>query len=263
MPTSNRPVLRVADRWFRRIDHPDGVTQLVEPHVHSLIRCNIFHVRGRDRDLVVDTGLGAASLRDELADLTDRPVVAVATHIHYDHVGGLHEFDTRAMHQLEAPRMNPYREFAGLVRDDFDAATLEMLGRIGYGIDDDALVDALPDPDYRIDRFRITPTTPNLVLDEGDRIDLGDRTFEVLHLPGHSPGNLGLWERRTGTLLTGDAIYDGPLIDSLPDSDIADYLATMERLRRVPATVVHGGHDPSFGRDRLIELADANIRSRS
>ena len=44
---------------------------------------------------------------------------------------------------------------------------------------------------------------------------LGDRHFEVLHLPGHSPGSIGLWERRTGILFSGDALYDGPLLDEL------------------------------------------------
>lgn len=255
--------LRIADRWFRRLSHPDGVTQLTEPHVHPLIRCNIFHVRGRDRDLVVDTGLGAASLLDELVDVIDRPVIAVATHIHYDHVGGLHEFDTRVMHRLEAPRMNPYREFSGLARHHFDDVTLNFLAEIGYGIGDDLLIDALPSPGYDPDSFQITPTDPNLVVDDGDRLDLGDRSFAVMHLPGHSPGNIGLWEEPTGTLFTGDAIYDGPLLDSLPDSNVEHYLETMERLRGTPARIVHGGHDPSFGRDRLVELIDLYVTSRT
>lgn len=255
--------LRVADRWFHRVSHPDGVTQLVEPHVHPLIRCNIFHVRGRDRDLVVDTGIGAASILEELTDLIDRPVTAVATHIHYDHVGGLHEFDVRVMHRLEAGRMNPYREFNGLVREQFDADTLAFLADVGYGIEGDALIDALPRADYDPSAFTITPTTPNLVVDDGDRIDLGDRSFAVMHLPGHSPGNIGLWESGTGTLFTGDAIYDGPLLDTLPDSDVDDYLETMERLRATPVTVVHGGHDPSFGRQRMVELIDEYVASKA
>jgi glyoxylase-like metal-dependent hydrolase (beta-lactamase superfamily II) len=66
----------------------------------------------------------------------------------------------------------------------------------------------------------------------------------------------------TGTLFSGDAIYDGPLLDDLPDSDVAAYLSTMRRLRELPVRVVHGGHDPSFGRDRMIEIADAYIAQR-
>jgi hypothetical protein len=64
--------VRVAERWFTRTTYDHGVTRLVEPHLHRIIRCNIWHVRGRDRDLVVDTGVGVASVVDELAMLLDR-----------------------------------------------------------------------------------------------------------------------------------------------------------------------------------------------
>ena len=59
---------------------------------------------------------------------------------------------------------------------------------------------------------------------------IGNRRFEVMELPGHSPGSIGLWEKATGTLFSGDAAYDGPLLDMLPESDIAAYCRTMERL---------------------------------
>ena len=254
--------LRVADRWFERETFAHGVTHLWEPHVHPLVRCNVFHVRGRDRDLIVDTGMGVASLRDEIADLVDKPLVALATHIHWDHVGSLHEFDERVMHRAEAGRMNPYDEFATIFRDDFPAPILEYLAKTGYAMEQDALIDALPHADYDLASYGIVPTTPTREVDEGDGINLGDRHFEVLHLPGHSPGSTGLWEASTRTLFSGDAIYDGPLIDTLPDSCVLDYIATMKRLRDVPADIVHGGHEPSFGRDRLIELADAYLAAR-
>ena len=92
--------------------------------------------------------------------------------------------------------------------------------------------------------------------------DLGNRSFEVLHLPGHSPGSIGLWEKATGVLFSGDAIYDGPLLDELPGSDIGVYVTTMKRLRSLPVEIVHGGHEPSFGRARLIEIAHAYLARR-
>jgi len=84
-----------------------------------------------------------------------------------------------------------------------------------------------------------------------ERIDLGDRSFAVLHLPGHSPGSIGLWDEANGLLFSGDAVYDGPLLADLPGTDKAAYAATLKRLRDLPVEVVHAGHDPSFGRDRL------------
>ncbi len=63
-------------------------------------------------------------------------------------------------------------------------------------------------------------------------------------------------------MFSGDAIYDGPLLDELGDSRIDQYCVTMERLMTLPVTVVHAGHDPSFGRDRLRQLAAAYLRRR-
>src|SRR6188474_3884672 len=77
----------IADRWFETKRISDDITLLWEPHVIPLMRCNIWHVRGRDRDLVVDTGMGVCSLVDEMQDLLERPVTAVATHGHDDHIG--------------------------------------------------------------------------------------------------------------------------------------------------------------------------------
>jgi len=94
-------------------------------------------------------------------------------------------------------------------------------------------------------------------------VDLGNRHFEVLHLPGHSPGSIGLWEAASGTLFSGDAIYDGPLLDEIGGADIPTYVRTMKRLRELPVQVVHAGHDGSFGRERLVELVDAYLAKRT
>ena len=248
-------MLPVANRWFERRAMADGVTAIWEPHVASFIRCNIWHVRGRDRDLIIDTGSGLSPLRTTIADLIDKPLSAVATHIHYDHVGGLHEFADRLMHQIEAPRMNPYREFHPIRAREFPKSFRAYLPPIEPGADD-LLIDALPSEGWQPGDYSITPTTPTRQLTEGDVIDLGDRAFEVMHLPGHSPGSIGVWEQRSGVLFSGDAIYDGPLLDILPDSSVPDYVGTMTRLRKLPVTVVHGGHEPSFGRDRMIAIID-------
>ncbi len=92
----------------------------------------------------------------------------------------------------------------------------------------------------------------------------GDRRLTVLHLPGHTPGEIGLWEEATRTLFSGDCVYEsGILLDELPESNIPDYVRSMERLREVPVRIVHGGHDDSFGRPRLLELIDGYVRART
>lgn len=253
--------LRIADRWFefRRID--DDITLIWEPHVVPLIRCNIWHVRGRDRDLLIDTGLGMASLKAAARHLLEKALTAVATHAHYDHVGGFHEFEERVIHRAEAGWVaNGHR--ASLYGGAKDDALLESVRAAGYDIPPQ-LFTAVPKDGYDPAAYSVLPAPATRMVEEGDVIDTGDRRFEVLHLPGHSPGSIGLWEAPSGTLFSGDAVYDGPLLDELPGSDIPGYVSTMKRLRELPVRVVHAGHDPSFGRERLRELCDAYLARRS
>ena len=242
------PVMRVAtpETWYETKALDDGVTHIWEPHIKPFYRCNIWHVRGRDRDVLLDTGMGVVPLRARLAALAEQPLLAVASHTHFDHIGSHHEFAERAVHRAEAD----------ILAAPTRAGTLAEL----YVGDD--IFTALPPGDYDSAAYRVVPAPATRLLGDGDRIDLGDRRLEVLHLPGHSPGSIALWEAATGILFSGDAVYDGPLIDDCYHSDVSDYLASMERLRRLPARVVHGGHFPSFGRDRFLGLIDDYIAGK-
>ncbi len=240
--------MRIAtpETWYEATSVGDGVTHIHEPHIHPFYRCNIWHVRGRDRDLLIDSGMGVVSLRRQIAALAERPVLALASHTHFDHVGNHHEFEERLVHAAEADLMaHPSRP-----------ATLADV----YVKDN--IFTALPSPDWRAEEYEVEPAPATRLVAEGDILDLGDRHLEVLHLPGHSPGSIGLWEERTGIFFSGDAIYDGELIDDCYHSNIEDYIATMRRLCELPATIVHGGHFPSFGRERLRELARAYLASK-
>jgi glyoxylase-like metal-dependent hydrolase (beta-lactamase superfamily II) len=248
--------LPVAEPWFARRELDGGITLLTEPHVHSFLLANMWHVRGRERSLLFDTGLGISSIREFAPDLLDGPLVAVASHAHYDHIGGLHEFGARAAHTLDAGAI---REpgFASLVVSDFpDEFSDEMGGAT------DLLITAVPSTGFDPAAYAVQACEPTTLLEDGDTIDLGDRAFAVLHLPGHTPGSIALWEEATGILLSGDVVYDGRLLDELPESDVGDYVASLERLREVPVSIVHPGHYGTFGRERLLELIEGYLRER-
>ena len=126
----------------------------------------------------------------------------MATHTHADHVGSHYEFDDCLVHRLR-PRACSSRTRNTLIADDFDPGELRKLRIAGYEIE--ARIDHGAAPILatictaiacdRRDRRRI--------VEEGDIVDTGDRRFEVLHLPGHSPGSIGLWEATTGILFSG------------------------------------------------------------
>jgi glyoxylase-like metal-dependent hydrolase (beta-lactamase superfamily II) len=252
--------LPVADPWFvrRRID--DTITLVTEPHVHRLLRCNVWHVRGRDRDLVIDTSLGLQPLRHLVDGEMDGPVLAVATHAHPDHVGGHHEFAERAIHRAESDELAHASDMP-LDSASYPPSVLGPYEAAGYHIPE-LLVDAVPSGPPIAVTVEIAAAPATWLLEDGDMIDLGDRAFEVLHLPGHSPGSIGLWDAAAGVLFSGDAVYDGPLLDELASSDIDQYLGTMRRLRDLPVEVVHGGHEASFGRERLVEICDDYLTAR-
>ena len=256
--------LQIADRWFERRHLDDDITLLWEPHVVPLMRCNIWHVRGRNRDLMIDTGMGIASLREAAKNLIDKKITAVATHTHNDHSGGHHEFDDCLVHRAEVEGLRgPGEDDGTLSFAGYDPDYLRYLNEAGYQVDRDSLmITALPRANYDLTAYRIKPAQATWIVEQGDVVDLGDRSFEVLHLPGHSPGSIGLWEQASGILFSGDCVYEGPLLDGLRESNISDYIASMKRLRDLPVRVVHAGHDPSFGRERLHELIDAYLDLR-
>ena len=231
--------------WFSTHIVDASTTMLTEPFVHEYMRANIWHVRGRDIDLLVDTGMGICPLAPHIVAPPGKPLLVVATHIHLDHVGSLHEFALRA---------GPAQSAAEFARMG-DAATYADEFRTLEGG-----VSQLPWRGWKAADYRIEPAPLTRILHEGDTVELGDRQFKVLHLPGHSPDSVALFDEQDGTLFSGDAIYDDTLLDDLPDSDRNAYRRTMERLLDLPARVGHGGHGPSFSGPRMVEIATDYLR---
>jgi glyoxylase-like metal-dependent hydrolase (beta-lactamase superfamily II) len=236
------------DGWFLRKPVDNAITMLAEPHVHRYFRANVWHLRGRDFDLVIDTGMGLRPLAQWIDAPAGKPLVTVATHIHVDHVGSLHEF---------SDRFGPRIEAEGFVTMA-DEATLAHFFR---GIDEPVSIP--PTQDWRASDYLVPPAPLTRLLDEDDIIDLGDRKLRVLHLPGHSPGSIGLLDEHDGVLFSGDAIYQGGLVDSLPGCDRELYRQTMLRLTTLPVRIVHGGHGDSFDGRRMHEIAQDYLDGRA
>lgn len=225
--------------WFQTREVEPGLFLTVEPAVDPMFRANLYTLHGRDADLQLDFGTGVAPLRPALP-LTGKPVIALASHAHVDHVGGFHEF---------ADRWGPAAE-ADFFADMAEAGTLQGVFRVWP-----EAMTALPAPGFRLEDWRLRPAPLTRPLREGDRVDLGDRVLTVLVLPGHSPGALALLDQRDGLLLSGDAIYDDELVDDIPGASVADYRQTMRRLLDLEFRIGHGGHGPAFTPARLREIA--------
>ncbi len=194
---------------------------------------------GRERALLIDTGLGVAPLRPVVDSLTSLPVTAVLTHAHWDHIGSLGEFDRRLAHPLEAPWLS----------DSFPLPLSIVKANL--------LREPCPfPPEFDPEHYAIYQEGVTGVIEDGQTFDLGGRTVTALHTPGHSPGHLCSWEEGRGALYSGDLLYQGKLDLFYPTTDPAAFLPSARRVAALPIQTIRPGHfslnvSPALARDVL------------
>ena len=227
----NKSALPLASEDWFQIDPADeyGVRRVRERYADG---GSIWVVEGSDQSLLVDTSIGVAPLKEFLEAHISKPIVAFASVGYYDHAGGLHEFDERLIHEEDAWRVrNPDRK--NTVLDFYFEHSLR----------------ALPNKYFVPESYEVTACEPTRLLKDGDLIDLGNRSFEVLHLPGITKGTCGLFEPETGVLFTGEAlvwngsdVYDGEPGDRSTDADLGSFCRSIRRLKDLRAAIVYPGH---------------------
>jgi glyoxylase-like metal-dependent hydrolase (beta-lactamase superfamily II) len=252
--------------WFHVRPVSAGVWLVAEPtHVNSWL------VAGRDRAVLLDTGLGVAPIRPVAEAAVGMSVEAVNTHHHFDHTGGNAEFDAVAIHELGVALLAAGA--APAVRAsylDYTRALLEAAGpyrdldrRFFHMLSDDSDPRELP-PGFDAGAW-VRPGPPPgptpVPLHEGDEIALGGRTLTVLHTPGHSPDSVCFLDDRDGLLFGGDTLNTGPIYAQLAESDVADFARSTARLATLEADVslvcmCHFGRGVAEPR-YLREVADA------
>ncbi len=240
---------QVQQPWYQTERVRDDLYCITEPFYTWENRANLWLIKGRDADLLVDTGLGVSSLKLYLAELLDKPLKVVASHVHFDHSGNCHEFEQVYIHQNEREAL-----CSG------DQQLILSAPEIGYVPDSD--FECIPYQGFSASDYEVKACPHAQAIEHGDIIDLGDRAFEVLHLPGHSSGSVGLYDVREQVLFSGDVVYDGELLDSLEDSVVDDYIDSMEKLLKLETDEVRPGHYHSFDRRRLRELVTQYLETR-
>lgn len=141
----------------------------------------------------------------------------ILTHGHFDHVG-----DVRALSETLDVQVAVGRD---------DAAMVEHPGSVLPGLAID-----------------IPGMSPHRLLDDGDELTCGDLRFGVIHVPGHSPGHVALYEMNQGVLFCGDVLFHSSIgRTDLPGGDYDTLMRSIvDRLLTLPdETVVYPGHGPS------------------
>jgi glyoxylase-like metal-dependent hydrolase (beta-lactamase superfamily II) len=212
-----------------------GIWSIAEPsHV------TMWLVAGTERAVLLDSGLGLFPVRPVVESLTTLPVSVVNTHYHFDHVGGNHEFDESVIHSAGAelvtqpvPRqtLDAYLSYTADMIAAAPAAEAVDRGFL-HLIDADSRPRILP-ADFDPASWSIAPPPPSRLLTDGDTIDLGNRSLQVIHTPGHSGDSICLLDDKSGVLFGGDTINTGPIYAQFHDSDVATFAASTARLARL------------------------------
>lgn len=210
------------NEWFT-IEQVDESTFIISEYRHWE-ETHCYLLVGSRRALLIDTGLGICDIGEAVSRLTDKPVTAAATHIHWDHIGGHKYFPDFCAHGAELSWLSG--EFP--LSADTVRVMVQDRCELPEGFDGDA--------------YELFQGTPTRVLKHGDTIDLGGRTVQVLHTPGHSPGHMCFWEPARGYLFVGDLVYQGTLFADYPSTNPQAYLRSLEKIAALPVKKVFPGH---------------------
>lgn len=211
-----------------------------------------YLLEGSSEALLVDTGCGVGDLRGLIEQLTDLPVRVFLTHSHWDHIGNAAQFDDVLAHPRE-------RAPDGSVAIDGVAADFTHRPEQALSTWREEGV-ALPDG-FDPDAYDIDPVDDVQAVYAGDVVELGGRRLEVLALPGHSPGHLGLLDRERETLYGADIVgADRRLLAHFSNSDPLTYLASMRLLCDLfeagTFDTLATGHSPPLSGTSLTLLTD-------
>lgn len=158
-----------------------------------------------------------AGLADYITTSNLQVKMIINTHGHIDHVLGNHFTKTRykvplAIHEADMPVIKAVSAYA---------------------------------PNYGFQQY--TEALPDHLLTAGETLRLGDASCEILFLPGHAPGHIGLFFREQGLLISGDVLFRESIgRTDLPGGDHDTLLSSIRtKLYNLPDTVrVFPGHGP-------------------
>ncbi len=213
---------------------------------HTEVKPGVFHISdgrgnfctllaGETGAVLFDTMLGFDDLRSYVAELTPFEPTVVISHFHFDHMGGAHQFEKVYLHEAELPLMDLGYERIAVLTETLNADLTEMSACY-----------------TRRERMA--------VIEEGTVLDLGGMTAQVVHLPGHTAGSIGLLCRERELLLAADALSPQYCIFFTESLPLATSVDTMRKIKELPFTHFLSAHfDLLFDRSTLDKFETAMV----
>ena len=158
---------------------------------------------GEEKAMLIDTGTGEGNIRKFVETITDKPIMVVNTHGHFDHTGG-----------------NFWWSEAWMKKESVECA------RESFSFMEQAWFDEKDYPEYAIN-----------ILEDGEVVDLGNREVEVIAIGAHNEGSIALLDRKTKSVFVGDELESGQVLlfvrnENIPLAEVAAlHKKNMEKLK--------------------------------
>jgi glyoxylase-like metal-dependent hydrolase (beta-lactamase superfamily II) len=219
-------------------------SQEIAPHTTAIIGLGnelCYLLEGKTKALLIDTLIGAGNLRAFCRELTDLPITVVNTHGHVDHTGGNFNFDECYIHPNDISLIYETEE--------------RRISYVENGIKNSGGNIVLLESD-----FTVAKPMKTLPVYNGFIFDLGDRSIEVITIPGHTRGTIVLLDRNNGIVFSGDACNANTLLFLPHSTSIEGYRESLLHFKKFQPyfDVMWGGHAlwavPKVIIDEAIEL---------
>lgn len=225
----------VTDPWFEVYKVAPNTYAIYEPRQSE--ETISYLIVGGHKALLFDTGMGIGDLRKTTSELTELPIVVLNSHTHNDHVGDNWQFET--IYGMDTAFTNTNARGS---RQDAQA-------EVGVG----DICGKLP-PGFNRAAYVTRPWKITSYIRDGDHIDLGGRSIEIIATPGHTPDAISLLDRANKLLFTGDTYYPATIWLYRPETDLNEYAASIRRLAALAplVNVVLGAHNIPVANPKVL-----------
>ncbi len=217
------------------------------------VQSGVYLIRGQGENILIDTGnwttpdhdngMGAFLIEKLDREKNDLRYILI-THFHYDHTGNASVLKERygaeiVAHALDRP----------IIEDPMLVTRPENLARFGI-TPGEALRDfnlaegeslGLSDPEI-VRRHWNRPVEVDLVVEDGDTLDVGGLKLRILHLPGHCPGQIGVYNPASGALYAADIMHYPTPLGPYPIGDAKAHRRSIERCIELKPQLLLEGH---------------------
>ncbi len=175
--------------------------------------------------VLIDTGLGVENIKEAVESLTTLPITVLATHVHWEHIGGHKYFPNFAVHESEISWISgKFPIPLEVVKKNLTQENCNF-----------------PE-NFNIDDYQIFKGIPEFILHDNEIINIGNRKLQVIHTPGHSPGHCCFYEPDRKYLYSGDLIYKGCLYAFYPTTDPQLFRESVKRIAKLDVKKVLPSH---------------------